>query len=186
MKFRHLECFVAAAEELNFTHAAARLHVSQPPFSKQIHDLEVELGIELFQRQPKGVSLTAAGRVFLLDAKFILQTSEEAIKKAQRISRGEIGELVVGYLPAFTQDFLGSALELWRQTAPGVAVDCVEMDGAAQETSLLQGLIDVGLLLWGERPVLQLLQVRHLLDYPARVALPRTHPLADRLVLPLG
>jgi hypothetical protein len=61
MKFRHLEFFVAAAEELNFTHAAARLNVSQPPFSKQIHDLEAELGIELFQRHQKGVALTAAG-----------------------------------------------------------------------------------------------------------------------------
>ena len=58
MKFRHLEYFVAAAEELNFTHAADRLHVSQPPFSKQIHDLEGELGIELFERQRKGVALT--------------------------------------------------------------------------------------------------------------------------------
>jgi hypothetical protein len=61
MKFRHLEYFVAAAEELNFTHAADRLHVSQPPFSKQIHDLEGELGIELFERRRKGVALTPAG-----------------------------------------------------------------------------------------------------------------------------
>ena len=62
MKFRHLEYFVAAAEELNFTHAAGRLNVSQPPFSKQIRDLEGELGIELFQRRRKGVALTPAGR----------------------------------------------------------------------------------------------------------------------------
>jgi DNA-binding transcriptional LysR family regulator len=186
MKFRQLECFVAAAEELNFSHAAARLNVSQPPFSKQIQDLEAELGIELFQRQQKGVALTPAGRVFLLDAKFILQASEEAVKKAQRISRGEVGELVVGYLPAFTQDFLGSALEIWHAASPGIAVDCLEMDGTAQERALLQGLIDVGLLLWGERPVLQLLQVRHLLDYPVRVALPQAHPLAEHSTLPLG
>src|SRR6476646_7428160 len=105
MKVRHLEYFVAAAEELNFTHAAARLNVSQPPFSKQIHDLEAELGIELFQRHQKGVALTAAGRVFLLDAK--------------RVSRGEVAELVVGYLSAFTQDFLGSALQIWHATSPG-------------------------------------------------------------------
>ena len=68
MKFRHLEYFVAAAEELNFTHAADRLHVSQPPFSKQIHDLEGELMIELFERQRKGVALTPAGKSFLIDA----------------------------------------------------------------------------------------------------------------------
>jgi DNA-binding transcriptional LysR family regulator len=186
MKFRHLEYFVAAAEELNFTHAAARLNVSQPPFSKQIHDLEAELGIELFQRHQKGVALTAAGRVFLLDAKLILQTSESAVKKAQRISRGEVGELAVGYLSAFTQGFLGSALEIWHATSPDIAVDYLEMDGGAQEKALLEGRIDVGLLLWGERPVLQLLQVRHLLDYPARVALPLAHPLVERSTLPLG
>ena len=69
MKFRHLEYFIAAAEELNFTHAADRLHVSQPPFSKQIHDLEGELGINLFERQRKGVVLTPAGKSFLIDAR---------------------------------------------------------------------------------------------------------------------
>jgi DNA-binding transcriptional LysR family regulator len=186
MKFRHLEYFVAAAEELNFTHAAVRLNVSQPPFSKQIHDLEAELGIELFQRQQKGVALTAAGRAFLLDAKGILEASEAAVKKAQRISRGEIGALTVGYLPALTHDFLGSALERWRSTPSGIVVDCVEMGGAAQERAFLEGRIDVGVLVRGERPVLQLLRMRPLVDYPARVALPQAHPLAERSPVPLG
>jgi DNA-binding transcriptional LysR family regulator len=98
MKFRHLEYFVAAAEELNFTHAADRLHVSQPPFSKQIHDLEGELGIELFDRRRKGVALTPAGKAFLVDARRILEDCDASIKKAQRISRGEIGELAIGYI----------------------------------------------------------------------------------------
>ena len=71
MKLRHLEYFVAAAEELNFTHAAGRLNVSQPPFSKQIQDLESELGINLFQRERKGVALTAAGKGFLIDVRGI-------------------------------------------------------------------------------------------------------------------
>ena len=116
MKFRHLEYFVAAAEELNFTHAADRLHVSQPPFSKQIHDLEGELGIELFERQRKGVALTPAGKSFLIDARRILEDCEASIRKAQRISRGEIGELAIGYMSALTHDFLGKALEVWRLT----------------------------------------------------------------------
>jgi DNA-binding transcriptional LysR family regulator len=107
MKFRHLEYFVAAAEELNFTHAAGRLHVSQPPFSKQIHDLEGELGIEFFERQRKGVALTPAGKSFLIDARRILEDCETSIRKAQRISRGEIGELAIGYISAMTHDFLG-------------------------------------------------------------------------------
>ena len=80
MKFRHLEYFVAAAEELNFTHAANRLHVSQPPFSKQIHDLEGELGIDLFARHRKGVALTPAGKSFLIDARRILEDCEASIR----------------------------------------------------------------------------------------------------------
>ena len=117
MKFRHLEYFVAAAEELNFTHAADRLHVSQPPFSKQIHDLEGELGIDLFERQRKGVTLTPAGKSFLVDARRILEDCDASIRKAQRISRGEIGELTIGYISALTHDFLRKALEVWRLTA---------------------------------------------------------------------
>src|SRR5208282_4597882 len=81
MKLRHLEYFVAAAEELNFTHAAKRLHVSQPPFSKQIQDLEGELGANLFQRERKGVSLTLAGKAFLIDARAILEACDQAVKK---------------------------------------------------------------------------------------------------------
>jgi DNA-binding transcriptional LysR family regulator len=186
MKFRHLEYVVAAAEELNFTRASARLNVSQPPFSKQIHDLEAELGIELFDRQQKGVALTAAGRSFLVDAKLILEDCEAAIRKAQRISRGEIGELAVGYLPPLTHDFLGSALELWGQGSPGIVVDCLEMDGAAQEGALVEGRLDVGLMMPSDRPVLRLLQVRHLVDYPGRVALPQDHPLTGLSRVPLA
>src|SRR6202022_3952301 len=96
MKFRHLEYFVAAAEELNFTHAADRLHVSQPPFSKQIHDLEGELRMELFERRRKGVVLTSAGKAFLVDARRIIEDCNVSIKKAPRIRRGELGERAMG------------------------------------------------------------------------------------------
>jgi DNA-binding transcriptional LysR family regulator len=178
MKFRHLEYFVAAAEELNFTHAADRLNVSQPPFSKQIHDLEGELGIEFFERQRKGVALTPAGKSFLIDARRILEDCDASIRKAQRISRGEIGELAIGYISAMTHDFLGKALEVWRLNSPGIIVDCIEMDSVAQERALLEGRISVGILVPSDRPVLELLQVRLLIKYSVRLALPKTHPHA--------
>ena len=91
MKLRHLEYFVAAAEELNFTHAADRLNVSQPPFSKQIQDLEGELGINLFQRERKGVALTAAGKAFLIDARGILEACDQAVKKPSELTEGSSG-----------------------------------------------------------------------------------------------
>ena len=167
MKFRHLEYFVAAAEELNFTHAADRLNVSQPPFSKQIHDLEGELGVEFFERQRKGVTLTPAGKSFLIDARRILEDCEASIRKAQRISRGEIGELAIGYTSAMTHDFLAKALEVWRLNSPGIIVDCIEMDSISQERALLEGRISVGILVPSDRPVLELLHVRLLIKYPA-------------------
>src|ERR1700746_4188322 len=110
MKLRHLEYFVAAPDELNFTHAAGRLHVSQPPFSKQIQDLECELEVNLFQRERKGVALTTAGKAFLIDARGILEACDQAVKKAQRINRGELGELTVGHIEAHTSAFLGQAV----------------------------------------------------------------------------
>src|SRR6202790_2777528 len=186
MKFRHLEYFVAAAEELKFKHADDRLHVSQPPFSKQIHDLEGELGINLFERRRKGVALTQAGKSFLIDARRILEDCESSIRKAQRISRGEIGELSIGYMSALTHDFLGKALEVWRLTAPGIVVDCVEMDSVTQERALLEGRISVGILVPSNRPVLELLHVRFLIKYPVSLALPKSHPHADKAEIPLA
>src|SRR6202162_4366102 len=186
MKFRHLEYFVAAAEELNFTHAADRLHVSQPPFSKQIHDLEGELGMDLFARQRKGVALTPAGKSILIDARRILEDCEVSIIKAQRISRGEIGELAIGYMSALTHEFLDKALEVWRLTAPDIVVDCIEMDCISQERALLEGRISVGILVPSDRPVLELLQVRVLIKYPVKLALPKSHPHADKPEIPLS
>ena len=186
MKFRQIEYFVAAAEELNFTHGANRLHVSQPPFSKQIHDLEGELGIDLFARLRKGVALTPAGKSFLIDARRILEDCEVSIIKAQRISRGEIGELAIGYMSALTHEFLGKALEVWRLTAPDIVVDCIEMDCISQERALLEGRISVGILVPSDRPVLELLQIRVLTKHPALLALPKSHPHADKPEIPLS
>jgi len=178
MKLRHLEYFVAAAEELNFTHAADRLHVSQPPFSKQIQDLEGELGVNLFQRERKGVALTRAGKAFLIDARGILEACDQAVKKAQRISRGELGELTVGHMAALTYDFLGQALGLWQKVSPGIIVDCIEMDPETQERALLDGRIAVGILVLTDRPILELLSVQLLMEHPVTVALPKSHPAA--------
>ena len=186
VKFRHLEFFVAAAEELNFTHAADRLNVSQPPFSKQIHDLEGELGIELFGRQRKGVTLTPADKSFLIDARRILEDCEASIRKAQRISRGEIGELTIGYVSAMTHEFLGKALEVWRLNSPRIVVDCIEMDSVAQERALIEGRISVGILVPNDRPVLELLHVRLLIKYPVSLALPKDHPYANQAEIPLS
>ena len=86
----------------------------------------------MFERQEKGVALTPEGKSFLIDARRILEDCEVSIRKAQRISRGEIGEMAIGYMAALTHEFLGRALEVSRLTAPGIVVDCIEMDCISQ------------------------------------------------------
>ncbi|MDB5963166.1 MAG: LysR family transcriptional regulator, partial [Massilia sp.] len=92
MDLRHLRYFIAVAEELHFTKAAERLHIAQPPLSKQIRQLEAEMGVTLLQRTNRHIELTDAGRVFLEKAKQILLATSSAVTETQRTQRGEIGK----------------------------------------------------------------------------------------------
>ena len=89
-------------------------------------------------------------------------------------------------MSALTHDFLGKALETWRLTAPGIVVDCIEMDSVLQERALLEGRISVGILVPSDRPVLELLQVRILIKHPVSLALPKSHPHANKPEIPLS
>src|ERR1044071_2169753 len=100
MELRHLRYFVAVAEELNFTRAAARLHTSQPSLSQQIRQLESELGLGLLERSRQYVSVTSAGRIFLREAKDILARLEHAGRLAKQAADGRAGDLSIGTFPA--------------------------------------------------------------------------------------
>ena len=141
MELRHLRYFVAVAEEQNITRAASRLHVSQPPLSRQIRNLEDELGIALFDRDAKAVRLTEAGRVFLAEARIILQRTEEAMERAKDVARGKRGEIHVGYAPSLTVELLPRALRYFRESSPGVHVQLHDL--STQE--MLRGLRDAKL-----------------------------------------
>src|SRR2546425_8481628 len=101
MELRHLRYFIGVAEEENVSRAALKLHVSQPALSRQVRDLEEELGFLLLERGAKSVRLTEAGRTFLVEARAVLQRADEAVKAAQAIADGG-GELHVGYAPSIT------------------------------------------------------------------------------------
>src|SRR5262252_5778937 len=106
MELRHLRYFVAVAEEQSVTRAAARLHVSQPPLSRQIRDLEDELDVALFDHGAKSVRLTEAGKVFLSEARAILRRAGEAVETVKAVANGHRGEIHVGYAPSLTVEIL--------------------------------------------------------------------------------
>ena len=117
MELRHLRYFVAAAETENVSRAALKLHVSQPALSRQIRDLEDEIGFCLLERTAKSVRLTDAGRAFLSDARALLQQADEAVKKARTIAGAEPSELKVGYSPAATARILSAILRAYNINA---------------------------------------------------------------------
>ena len=97
MELRHLRYFLAVAEALNFTKAAALLRVAQPALSRRVQDLEDEIGVDLLKRSPRGVVLTAEGKVFLENTRHLLKLADESVEQVRALARGEYGELHVGY-----------------------------------------------------------------------------------------
>lgn len=147
MELRHLRYFVAVAEELNFRRAAERLHISQPPLSLQISQLEHEVGARLLERSRQGVALTAAGQTFLTKAQALLGLADEARQAAALAARGEAGELRVAYTPSaqFFSVFT-RGVRRFREHNPGTLLHLEEMDSVGQINAILEGKIDLGLL----------------------------------------
>jgi len=114
MELRHLRYFVAVAEELNFTKAAAKLHLAQPSLTRQIHNLEEEIGVRLLNRSKSRVDLTEEGRSFLVDARRILALATESVLAVQRLSRGETGQLNIAYLSNSDFELLPETLGAFR------------------------------------------------------------------------
>ena len=122
MELRHFRYFVAVAEAENVSRAALKLHVSQPGLSRQIRDLEDEIGFKLFERGAKSLKLTNAGKTFLTEAKSVLQHAGEAVNKARAVSGSATGEINVGYAPSLTVQILPAALRAIQEKYPGTRV----------------------------------------------------------------
>ena len=147
MELRQLRYFVAVAEESNFSRAARRLHVSQPPLSTQMRSLEEELGVRLLERSNRGVTLTAAGLVFLEEARALLAHLEQARGKALRAHRGDTGRISVGFVSIADYGILPPALKSFRARFPGVEVELHELTTDAQIPDLRAGRLDLGIAL---------------------------------------
>ncbi len=143
LELRHLRYFVAVAEELSFTRAAAHLHMTQPPLSQQIQALEDKLlGVKLFDRKPQ-LKLTQAGLAFLEDARLTLATVDRVVHKTQRIHQGELGYLVVGFTSSMANGVLPDILQTFHQKYPEVKLTLLEINSAVQIDSLRNQLADI-------------------------------------------
>lgn len=177
MELRHLRYFIAVAEEHSFLKAAERLHISQPPLSTQIKDLESELGVTLLSRSPRGITLTEPGKVFYAEARAILARVEHAKVAAQRAARGEQGRLRIGFISVVDYSFLPPALKEFRTRFPQVEVQLHELTSDAQAKELLHDTLDVGIAL---APVDdEALAFSSLCAEPLMLALAADHPLAQ-------
>ena len=141
-----LRCFVAVAEELHFSRAAERLHMTQPPLSRQIRLLEHHVGAQLLARNSRTVKLTAAGKAFFPEAARILRIAEEATFTARRAARGEQGSLAIGFTSASGYSLLPEVVRRLRERAPGIALTLKELVSTAQVEALNAGELDLGLM----------------------------------------
>lgn len=182
MELRHLRYFVTVAEELNFVRAARRLNIVQPALSKQIHDLEKELGFPLFSRKKRQIQLTPAGYTFLEGARQTLATADQAILKAARSSRGQTGRLVIGYSSLVYCHLLPRILQAFRQRNPQVELVLLDLSTGQQIEKILNSQIDVGFyvhlpgILAADTQ--QKLRYRTIVLEPTLVGVPADHPLA--------
>jgi DNA-binding transcriptional LysR family regulator len=184
MELRHLRYFLAVAETLHFTKAAAQLHIAQPPLSRQIRELEEELGVTLFERIGRRVELSAAGEVFAERARQILAATASAVVDSQRAQRGEIGRLAVGFFEHAAYTVLPPVLRAFQLRFPNVEVELRWFPVVEQVAALMRGDIDLAFV----RPVTNLdaLSRATILREPFAVALPATHALARKATLSIA
>jgi DNA-binding transcriptional LysR family regulator len=183
MELRHLRYFVAVAQTLHFGRAAQRMHVAQPALSRQIRDLELEMGLRLFERDRRHVALAPAGAVFLRGALLLLESLDRAIDAAKRSARGELGTLRVTYIPTAVFSRLPEIVRAFRQRLPGVEVRMHETPPAQQVEALLNGRADIG---FARGPVHEpALEVELVAEEALVAALPSGHRLGSLKTLKL-
>lgn len=175
---RQLRYFQAVAEELHFGRAAARLAIAQPALSRQVQQMEEELGTPLLRRTQRRVELLPAGALLLERSRAIQQDLARALADVRRTGTGELGKLALGFIHSSTYGLLPSVIRRFRQLYPGIELELHEMPITVQHAALLRGTIDVGLLRIQAAPAE--IEVVPVLSDPFVLALPSRHPLAGR------
>jgi DNA-binding transcriptional LysR family regulator len=178
MELRHLRYFLAVGEALNFTRAAAQLRVAQPALSRQVQDLEDEIGVDLLKRSPRGVTLTAEGKLFLEEVRELLRRADDSVEKVRALARGEFGELHVGYAPSPTVEILPPALAAFQKAVPRVKLLLHDLSSDELIAGLRDATLDLAVMVQpaGEQTVG--VEFELLRTYPLWVAMTAAHPFA--------
>ena len=182
MELRHLRYFIAVAEQLNFSRAAKQLNIAQPPLSRQIRQLEDDIGVQLLARTKRQVELTNAGRVFLEEARKLILQAGHATEVARRAQKGESGAIKIG-IASGMGGMVGRVVAHHCQRFPEVDIECRDIFSTIQNEALRKRDIDVGFL----RPPVDQVNLRCEMLFEERffVVLPKTHPMAKRRALRL-
>jgi LysR family transcriptional regulator, benzoate and cis,cis-muconate-responsive activator of ben and cat genes len=186
VELRHLRYFVAVAEAENFSRASLKLHISQPPLSRQIRDLEDELGFLLLKRTAKSVSLTEAGRTFLNEARAVLQRADEGVKKARAVATAAETDLHVGYSPTPFAEILPKTLRGFQRAMPKVHVRLHDWSNKTILDGVRDGRLQLGLITRSPKTsALHDVRFEELLRQRVCVAVAPQHPFARRRAIPL-
>lgn len=184
MELRHLRYFIAVAEEGHIGRAATRLHISQPPLTRQIQQLEEELDVQLFIRTPRGMELTPAGELLLQEARNIRSVVEQAAERTQRAGQGKLGRLDIGIFGSGILDTIPALLLKFRSTFPDVKVVLHNMSKDAQITALRQRRIDIGFNRFIEHS--EDIANEVVVTEKILIALNENHPLAQQEAVPFA
>jgi DNA-binding transcriptional LysR family regulator len=185
MELRHLRYFVSVAELLSFRSAARRLRVAQPSLSRQVRDLEDEIGAPLFERDRRHVALTDAGRVLLDRARGVLANADAALQAARDAARGVSGALRIGNIGPLSAAFLPESLVAFREKFPRVEIEIVALGPEEQRAALLDGRIEVAFQALNGDRIDPRLSVRPVVRSGVSVVLPARHRLAHERSAPM-
>ena len=180
MDLRHLRYFVAVADALSFTKGAEKLRLAQPSLTRQIRDLEEEIGVRLLDRTKRKVSLTDEGRSFLVDAKRVLNLAEDIVGSVQRLSRREVSALNIGYLANLFYDLLPVTLAAFQRSFPTVAINLFDMTCGDQFRAIEDGRIDLGFVGLREAIEERGFQYQPIASHRVVAALSKDHPVANK------
>jgi DNA-binding transcriptional LysR family regulator len=181
MDIRHLRYFIAVAENLNFTMAAKLLHISQPSLSKQISDLEIQIDLQLFVRNTRGVELTAAGAALLEEANAIVTRSETAVAKARLAAAGNVGNLRIGFLGPFEKQGLSQLIRKFRHNCPKSNISFNKLNWNSLNEALENGKLDIAFTpSYGLDKLYGISWEKASDSYPLSIVVAPEHPLADK------